>query len=158
MKLSRTVQLSALALGIALTAAAFVTATPSQAQERCTYHVGMDGHGDSVECDPGSGGGPAPLKWVAFAVSQANHEAGMSWDYDSAADAADEAREQCATRGSHCVVVMTATLCSALARSADNRGVGWGSDYTLAAARRRALSSCAASGDGACHVDLARCP
>ena len=138
--------------------ALMMAAAPGSASAACRYVVGPEGHGDGVICDPEDDPVPAPLKWAAIAVSTDNRAAGISWAYPSKQAAAAQAWRSCAVDSPNCKVVMTATLCIALARNDAETNTSWASDYTLASARSHAMANCNSKRLGRCEIILQGCP
>jgi len=137
--------------------AVVMAAAPGSANAACRYVVGAPGHGDGVECTPDESP-QAPLTWAAIAISPTHVVAGMSYAYRSKADAAIEAWRQCSLSGPNCKVVMTATLCVAVARDDAGTDMSWASAQGLAQARRTAVGNCNARHAGTCSVLLSGCP
>jgi hypothetical protein len=103
----------------------------------------------------GCGGGEEVDYYGAIAVNPTTRAAGISYNYQSQADANAGASSQC---GLGCSVVATYGngMCGALARGS-NGAVGYAVNSSKSQAESTALSQCRSAGGTLCAIGLSEC-
>ena len=100
---------------------------------------------------------PALAAYGAFALDEAAHKYGYSWNEDSAQRADDAALKGCATQNCKIVFRTGPRQCGAIAMAADNKSWGGAQRDRRDAAELAAMENCQKRTAGQCKIRAAEC-